>query len=177
MLNQNFSTMKNFVVIVLLMSLTNIFSQDLCNGIVLNIKDKMTGKSYLKLKEAITVVNDDQSQGFVLTPYSFKKNRYTLSFTLVKVLYCTDEKDYVQILFTDGTKLEIHNGSSYNCDSEFTIYIGGVFGNKKLIEPLSTKKIEAMRFVSVTGVGHFEIDDEKATLIMNNLRCLFDSKL
>ncbi len=57
---------------------------------------------------------------------------------------CIDEGSKINILFTDGTRLELVSEDDYNCKGKATAYFGDVFGKKTQLAELKTKKIQTM---------------------------------
>ena len=99
-----------------------------CSDLIANETDKVTGKTTRGTKESI-VVSKDGKNGFGF--YIFEgTNSIILSAKVVGGGACIDDTDKMNILFRDGTRLELVNNTKFNCDGDFTLYFGGVFGKK-----------------------------------------------
>lgn len=58
---------------------------------------------------------------------------------------CIDEGAKINILFDDGSRLELSSNGDFNCKGKATVYFGGSFGKRKELNELKTKKISTMR--------------------------------
>ena len=82
----------------------------------------------------------------------------------------------MNILFRDGTRLEFINNADHNCDGEFTLYFGGIYGRIKLLEQLKTKEIEIMRIGTTNGNIDEEFTTENSWEFIKALECLSSKK-
>jgi len=120
-----------------------------CSDIITTYLDKVTGFTARVNKEPI-IVSKDLKNGFSF--YLFEKNSiFVINLQVFGASSCIDETSKMNILFRDGTRLEFINNAEYNCDGNFTLYFGGVYGRIKLLEQLKTKEIEIMRIGTTQG--------------------------
>jgi len=141
-----------------------------CDELVVNETDKVTGKVTRGSKESI-LVSKDGKNGFGF--YIFEgSNSIILSATVVGAGGCIDDTNKMNILFRDGTRLELINNTKFNCDGNFVLYFGGVFGKKKELEQLKTKEIETMRVRTSKSYVEEDFTPENSKTFMKTLECL-----
>ena len=141
-----------------------------CGDLIDTKTDKVTGKSTRGVKETI-VVSKDGKNGFGF--YIFEgSNSIILSVNVVGGGGCIDDTDKMNILFRDGTRLELINNTKFNCDGDFTLYFGGVFGKKKELEQLRTKEIETMRIWTSKSYVEEDFAPDNSKAFMKSLDCL-----
>ena len=85
---------------------------------------------------------------------------------------CIDEGAKINILFTDGTRLELLTDSKFNCDRKATVYFGGIFGKKNQLSQLKTKKIQTMRVWTEDGYVERDFSSENQDAFYYTLNCL-----
>ena len=141
-----------------------------CVDLITNSTDKVTGKVTRGSKESL-IVSKDGKNGFGF--YLFEgSNSIVVSATVVGAGGCIDDTDKMNILFRDGTRLELINNTKFNCDGNFTLYFGGVFGKKKELEQLRTKEIETMRIWTSKSYVEEDFTPENSKAFMKSLDCL-----
>ena len=165
--------MKWLLIITLLTSSYTSFSQDSCSAIVSDV-DRITGKQSWSAKEKIIVSADKNRQGI-----SFYIIKHTDHPYIIMVLTgaadkfrCVDKGDKINILFRDGTKLEMVNQGNSNCEGRFSLYFGDVFQKIDELNQLITKPVEAVR---MWGRGEFieeNFTTKNASDLMHVLSCL-----
>jgi len=133
----------------------------------------MTGQTITSSKEYLVISDDGGKTGFRIDCLKGSDlNIIIMSIKAVGAGSCIDDNDKVNILFRDGSKLELSNDNKFNCDAEFTLYFGGVFGKKKQLNELITKEIETMRVWTSRGHVQGDFSSKKSKILMNTLRCL-----
>ncbi|MCB9227827.1 MAG: DUF3157 family protein [Chitinophagales bacterium] len=102
-----------------------------CSNYISTEVDKVTGKSTVAAKEMLIVSKDGGKNGFGF--YILKSDRGSIIFSIqaVGAGNCIDDDDKMNVLFRDGTRIELVNDADFNCDAKYTQYFGGVFGRKK----------------------------------------------
>ncbi len=141
-----------------------------CDDLIANSTDKVTGKTTRGSKESLLVSKDGKNGfGFYLFEGS---NSIILSATVVGAGGCIDDTNKMNILFRDGSRLELVNNGKFNCESNFTLYFGGVFGKKKELEQLRTKEIETMRIWTSKSYVEEDFAPEQSKAFMKSLDCL-----
>ncbi|MEM6642621.1 MAG: hypothetical protein AAF616_06550 [Bacteroidota bacterium] len=142
-----------------------------CADLTKTDTDKMTGKSTTGAKETLIVSEDGGKTGFGI--YVFKSQKSIIySMQAVGAGSCIDDEDKVNILFRDGTRIELSNDAKFNCDAKFTLYFGGIFGKKRELELLTTKEIETMRIWTSKSYVEKDFSNEESKKLMAITACL-----
>lgn len=144
-----------------------------CKNLISTDTDKVTGKSTTGAKEALLVTEDGGKTGFGI--YLFKgSNSLICSITAVGAGSCIDDDDKANILFRDRSRIELINDSKFNCDANFTLYFGGIFGKKRELESLKTKEIETLRIWTSDGYVEKDFTSDQSKTLIALLTCLSD---
>ena len=146
-----------------------------CLDLIETITDKMTGQITTSSKKFLEILDDGGETGFIIG--CIKGSDFIImAIKVVGAGNCIDDDDKANILFRDGSKLELSNDDKFNCDAEFTLYFGGVFGKKKQLNELTTKEIETMRVWTSGGAVQKNFSNEQSKILMNTLKCLSQIK-
>lgn len=141
-----------------------------CSDLIADETDKVTGKTTRGMKSSL-IVSKDGKNGFGF--YMFEAgNSIILNATVVGAGGCIDDTNKMNILFHDGTRLELVNNAKFNCESNFTLYFGGSFAKKKELELLRTKEIETMRIWTSKSYVEEDFTEENSRAFMRSLDCL-----
>ena len=142
-----------------------------CADLTTTDTDKMTGKSTTGAKETLIISEDGGKTGFGI--YVFKSQKSLIySMQAVGAGSCIDDEDKANILFRDGTRIELINDAKFNCDAKFTLYFGGIFGKKRELELLATKEIETMRIWTSDSYVEKDFTSEQSKKLMAITACL-----
>jgi hypothetical protein len=142
-----------------------------CSDVISTTEDEMTGKKTTAMKETLIISENGGKSGLGL--YLMKSNKsIILSGKAVGAGSCIDDDDKMNILFRDGTRVEIANNGDFNCKASFTVYFGGVFGNKKNLELLKEKEIEKMRIWTSDGFVEKEFSQQQSKELLTAFNCL-----
>ncbi|PVW14228.1 hypothetical protein [Marixanthomonas spongiae] len=142
-----------------------------CSELISTETDKMTGRSTTAAKETLIISEDGGKTGFGI--YALNGSRYTiLSIQAAGAGSCIDDDDTINILFRDGSRLELTNNGKFNCDAKMTLFFGGTFGNKKDLKELSTKEIETMRVWTSKSYVEKDFSSDQSNKLMQTLKCL-----
>ena len=150
---------------------TNLDPND-CSNWIKTKEDKVSGESYTSMKEYLIVSKDDGKNGFGISLMLSGKSSIILSVKAAGASGCIDKGSKINILFTDGTRLELASAEDFNCKGNATLYFGDVFGKKKQLAELQTKKIEVMRVWTSESYVEEKFEDEQAEQFKNALNCL-----
>jgi hypothetical protein len=150
---------------------TNLDPND-CSNWIKTEEDKVSGKSYTTMKEYLVVSKDGGKKGFGISLMLSGKGSIILSIKAVGAGSCIDRGAKINILFTDGSRLELSTDGDFNCKGNATIYFGNVFGKKKQLAELQTKKIDVMRVWTSDSYIEEKFEDEQAEQFKNSLNCL-----
>lgn len=146
-----------------------------CSDLIITQTDKMTGKSSVVSSETLIISDDDGKTGFGV---GFLDVSGTVVFSILTVGAgsCIDDSDKMNVLFRDGTRLELTNNGGFNCDSKFTLYFGTSFGKKKELQIFKTKEIESMRIWTSKSYVEKDFSNAQSKRFMKTVNCLTSSK-
>lgn len=139
-----------------------------CDAVVRVEGDKMTGDRF-RVVEPI-VVSDDNKTGLVMTLMRGKSMIWTVQAVGGKA--CIDDDDKMNVLFSDGSKMELTNASDFNCEARFTVYFGGVFGHKSQLEELQSKQVETVRVWTRGDYVQRDLKPGDAAALQAAFKCL-----
>lgn len=142
-----------------------------CSDLISTETDKMTGKSFTGAKKTLIVSDDGGKNGFGIYLMN-SSNSMIFSIKAVGAGSCIDDDNKMNVLFRDGTRLELQNDGKFNCDAKFTLYFNGAFGKKKQLEMFKTKEIETMRIWTSKSYVEKDFTKEQSTLLMKTVECL-----
>jgi hypothetical protein len=118
----------------------------------------------------ITKEGEDKEIGISFT----KNNRGVISITLkpVGAGECIAEGSKINIVFTDGSKLDLSNDAFTNCKGEAMVSFGGQYGRKKQWELLRTRPVRSIRMWTQTGSVSEDLNKESQEQLIKLLSCL-----
>ncbi len=146
-----------------------------CSDLVSTHTDKMTGESYLAPKQTILVSKDVGKTGIGID-FMQSDNMLILMIQAIGAGRCIDDDDKMNVLFRDGTRLELENDGDFNCENEFTLYFGGVFGKREEMSLLQKKEIESMRIWTKDGFVERDFSSIQSQKFMQIVDCLVKSE-
>lgn len=142
-----------------------------CSDLIVTEEDKMTGKSSTGAKETLIISDDGGKNGFGI--YALNGSKSTiLVIQAVGAGNCIDDDDKLNILFRDGSRLELYNDGKFNCDAKMTLYFGGIFGKKKQLKELASKEIETMRVWTSKSYVEKNFSSNQSKQLMQTIKCL-----
>lgn len=139
-----------------------------CLAHVIQKEDEVTGEKTVAIKSFIKVVKGSESVTFFLNRSPGEKS----VFLLLKVTGsspCIDEGEKANILFTDGTRIEIQNQSDFSCDGTFSLFI--VDDETSTLTNLCIKPIKTIRVWTAKGYVEVDIPLAKAKSLMSAFLC------
>lgn len=145
-----------------------------CSKYISSTLDKVSGKENVGGNKFIIVSSDGGKTGFSI--FTLRSDSGVIGF-VIKVVDrsaggCINDSSKVNILFKDGTRLELTGASKFNCDGEVSLYFRGVFGNSSALEMLKTKPIETMRVHTFKSFVDRDFTPDQADQLMHQLSCL-----
>tara|TARA_R110002033_G_scaffold170884_1_gene214659 strand:+ start:876 stop:1496 length:621 start_codon:yes stop_codon:yes gene_type:complete len=144
-----------------------------CSSYIITETDKMTGKSSTGAKETLIISEDGGKTGFgIYALNSSNSKALIMSVQAVGAGSCVDDDNKMNILFRDGSRLELINDGKFNCDAKMTLYFGGIFGKKKQLEELATKEIETMRVWTSKSYVEKDFSSAQSKQLMKTISCL-----
>ena len=143
-----------------------------CSSYISTEVDKMTGKSIVAGKEMLLVSKDGGKNGFGIYIVKNGKRNIIFSIQAVGAGNCIDDDNEMNVLFRDGSRIELINDGKFNCDAKFTQYFGGVFGKKKELEMFRTKEIETIRIWTSKSYVEEDFTSEQSKQMLHTVDCL-----
>jgi hypothetical protein len=120
-----------------------------CDELIKQVEDKVTGAKYITNGTDLMISKDGKNGFSILAMIT--KNPKLLIITAVGAGSCIDDDEKANILFRDGSRLELENDGKFNCENHFTLYFGGRFGKLEQFNELSKKEIEILRVSTRNG--------------------------
>jgi hypothetical protein len=142
-----------------------------CSNFIQTIEDKMDGEKTTYSKNLISVPNFNENKKFVLS-LSLGPNNEIIFLIIAVGAGCIEEKNKINILFTDGSRLQLFSNDEFNCKGETTLYFGGIFGRTKELQELKTKKIQTMRIATTDTYFEKDFTDENSNEFFQTINCL-----
>lgn len=143
-----------------------------CSNYIETTEDKMTGNKTTAGKNTIIVSTDGGKKGFGILLMKSPSLSLIISIQAVGAGSCIDEGNKINILFVDGSKLELASNGKFNCKENATLYFGGVFGKMKQLEELKTKKIQTMRVWTSDSYVEKDFTEDNSDEFINTIKCL-----
>lgn len=145
-----------------------------CSNWIKTEEDKVDGKSFTTMKDYLIVSKDGGKKGFGINLMQSSSGRggVILSIKAVGAGGCIDKGAKINILFTDGSRLELFTDGDFNCKGSATVYFGGIFGKKSELSSLKEKKIDIMRVWTSDSYVEEKFTDDQAEQFKNALSCL-----
>lgn len=127
-----------------------------CSLWISTATDKVSGKTSTSAKNTLIISNDGGKKGFGIFMMQSSQGGLILVLQAVGADGCIDKGAKINILFTDGSRLELFSEGDFNCKGKATVYFGDVFGKQKQLDELRSKKIQTLRVW--TSDSYFEKD-------------------
>jgi len=143
-----------------------------CSNWIATETDKVSGNTFTAAKNALIVSADGGRKGFGIFMMQGSEAELILTIKAVGAGNCIDEGAKINILFADGSRLELASEMDFNCERRATVYFGGVFGKKKQLEELKTKKIQTMRVWTNDGYVQEDFTVDNQIEFYNVINCL-----
>lgn len=142
-----------------------------CSNWIIKQEDKVSGSSVLTMKNPIIVSQDGGENGLIIR-LVFSSNTIILNIIANGAGRCIDKNAKINILFKDGSRMELLNESDFNCKGSATIYFGGIFGKKNKLIDFKNKNIETIRVWTSDSYVQETLDEEQSMYFRSALNCL-----
>lgn len=143
-----------------------------CSKYSHTVEDKMTGDKTKQGKKTIIVSTDGYKTGFQIFLFLSNHGSIAVGINTKGGAGCIDKGSKVNILFTDGSRLETASDTDFNCSGECSIYFGEVFGKEDQLKELQTKLIATMRVWTMNGFVQKDFTSENSYDFFNTINCL-----
>lgn len=146
-----------------------------CDAYISTEVDKVTGKSSTAARKSIVVSENGGKKGFGFFLMN-SKNTLIMSITAVGASGCIEEDAKMNVLFTDGTRLELVNDGKFNCKSKFTLYFGGSFGGNSELKHFMNKEVEIMRIWTSKSYVEETFTQQQREDLKHTVNCLVSAQ-
>ena len=163
--------MKNTILIFLV--LFNHIVKAQCSDYISTERDRITGIETTASKDYIIVSDDGGKTGFGLFLMN-KQGILIISIKTVGASPCIKDEGKINLLFRDGTRVELINDNKFNCNSQAYIYLGSYYKKKYELGLFRTTELEAMRVWTSSGYVEQTLTNENSVNLLNTIKCLSD---
>lgn len=143
-----------------------------CSNWITTETDKVSGNTTTAALNTLVVWTDGGNEGFGIFMMKSSQGGLILSIQAAGAGNCIDKGAKINILFTDGSRLELASDGDFNCKAKATVYFGGVFGKKKQLAELKTKKIQTMRVWTSDSYVEKDFTEDNQSEFYNVINCL-----
>lgn len=141
-----------------------------CDDVLLVTEDRVTGVTIVSTKEGFVLADTSEERGLGII--MMQSDRGLIWNTRVMNRACVDDKQRMNILFRDGSRLELVNDGKFNCQGDFTLYFGGVFGKGRQLKQLQEKEIETIRVGTRTGFAEQTLTEYESAFMKKAFGCI-----
>lgn len=143
-----------------------------CSNWITTETDKVSGNTTTTGISTLVVSTDGGNEGFGIFMMKSSQGGLILIIQAAGAGNCIDKGAKINILFTDGSRLELASDGDFNCKAKATVYFGGVFGKKKQLAELKTKKIQTMRVWTSDSYVEKDFTEDNQAEFYNVINCL-----
>ena len=144
-----------------------------CSDLISTEIDKVTGISYTGSIEPIVISDYEGGTGFSIL-FVKGRNSVIISIQIVGAGNCINDDDKMNVLFRDGTRLELTNEIGFNCDGNFSLYFSGVFGKQRQLEMFGSIEVETMRIWISNSYVEKDFNSDQSIKFMKSVECLMN---
>lgn len=142
-----------------------------CADVIIDQTDIVTGNKTRSTKEGI-IVSKDGKNGFGIHLFQGTGKALIFSATVVGAGPCIDDNNKMNVLFRDGTRIELLHEGDFNCEGSFTLYLGGAFGKKREMEYFMTREVKIMRIWTSKSYVEEELTSDNSKTLKKAFECL-----
>jgi len=143
-----------------------------CNDYISTQEDKVTGTVIVGAKVIFKISSDAEKSSLIIDFMKGDTKTLIISFQAFGASSCVDKENKINILFRDGTRIELSNKSDFNCDNRLSEYLGGPFKKDSELEILRTKEIETIRVWTSKGFVEENLSVSQSKNIKLTIDCL-----
>ena len=144
-----------------------------CSDLISTEIDKVTGISYTGSIEPIVISDYEGGTGFSIL-FVKGRNSVIISIQIVGAGNCINDDDKMNVLFRDGTRLELTNEIGFNCDGDFSLYFSGVFGKQRQLEMFGSIEVETMRIWISNSYVEKDFNSDQSIKFMKSVECIMN---
>jgi hypothetical protein len=146
-----------------------------CPQLVSYEEDKVTGSTTITApKEIIVCISEaDINKGIGMYWMLLNKGRALEMALIVSGGGCIEQGAMVNVLFTDGTRLQIKGHNQFNCKGSVALYFGGSYGYRKsILNEFLSKQIETIRIHTADSYIEQDLTADQSLLFMKSGQCI-----
>jgi hypothetical protein len=165
--------MKKFLFIIAVLTAQVSFSQN-CDSIMDYEKDKMDDSETWFMKSPIRL---GEGKGSITSNLVMGSQTMTVIWiNTAEGAGCIDKGNRLDILFTDGTKLQLSTHGTFNCQEKSTFYFHRAMGTEKHLDTFCEKTIATIRVWSMKTHNQQDLSEADAIHLRDAFKCLRDTK-
>lgn len=165
--------MKKLLLLFGLLGTITINAQEAdCDQYVTTTTDKVTGQSYTHSNEDFILTNSDGLEALNIIILKRANGSIAFSLRVLSEVTCIDDKSKMNILFRDGSRLELVNDGKFNCDGRYIQCFGGLCGKKRHLKKMATLEIETIRIGTLNSFVQFDLTNEESLQLLNVFKCI-----
>lgn len=137
--------------------------------------DKMDGTSTTRANNGIVISGDGGKTGIGILMLRGGRSNSLLILSMIasgEESGCIDDHAKVNILFRDGSRMELFTDNDFNCEGKATVYFGGIFGRRKQLDELKEKKIATIRIWTRKSYVQQDLTTENSDAFYHTINCL-----
>lgn len=161
--------MKKFLFVIAVLTAQVSFSQD-CDSIILYEVDKMDDSKSWSIKNPL-VIGDDKT-GIRMNLLMGDGNKTIIWINTAYGVGCIDKGNKIDVLFTDGTKLQLYATGAFNCQEKSVFYFHKVFGTAKHLDTFCEKYIATIRVWSMKSYNQQDLSEQEGKDFNAAFNCL-----
>jgi len=142
------------------------------NNWIITKTDEVTGKTISISKNTLIISSDGGESGFGIFMMKGSASSLILVIHVVGAGSCIDKGNKINILFTDGSGMELFSECDFNCKGSAKVYFHGRPGKKDQLNQLKSKKIKTMRVWTRDTWLEKDFTSENQDEFLNVINCL-----
>lgn len=151
----------------------SIFIKKICEEYIEHQVDEVTGWDLGKSsKQNIILLGKENGTSMGILVTTLPDNAIVITFSITHQNPCIESSGKLNVLFRDGTRIELKNNGQPNCKGNHYQLFRGPFNKEEELELLSLKEIRTVRVWTTTGFVDAEFSIEQSRLLRNVLICI-----
>jgi hypothetical protein len=151
-------------------------SNDCSNWVKVN-EDKVMGTTSSSIKQPLIIFTPNKSGGASAFNIQIMKGDSKGIILLIKAYVnnetvCIKENSKVNILFTDGSRIELTSNGDFNCKGDVVIYLGDIWGKDDILKDLQSKTIDILRVWTNDSYIEQTFQKKESNNLKYTIKCL-----
>ncbi len=159
--------------LIFLFIVKSVCSQD-CNHFIEKTYDEVTGTTFLRMKDYLFISANDENKVAIFIAERIDEDGIETSLTIdCKDLGCISNGNPINILFTDGSRVQYQNVSEQNCVGFAMLFISiPDFDGISIKSLLMKKKIKTLRITGNNSFVQVDFSEDNQNQLIDILNCL-----